>query len=63
MSAYIVIKILKIAHSNIFKKKRERLKVFLLQIKIKIRFNETQFKSKVDKILYTATYLKNNIIK
>ena len=63
MPAFIVIKTLKIVHLNVFKRERKRLKAFLLQININIRFNKTQFKLEINKILYTATYLRDNIIK
>ena len=59
----MIIKTFKIAHFNVFKRKREKLKVFLLQININIRFNKAQFKLKVNKILYTVTYLRDNTVK
>ena len=59
----VIIKTLKIAPSNIFKSKRGKLKLFLLQIKINVHFNKLQFKSNTDKILYTATYLRDYTIK
>ena len=53
----VVIKTLKIALPNLFKSERSRLKSFLLQVEMNIYFNEPQFKTDADKMLYTTTYL------
>ena len=55
----VIIKTLKIALINLFKSERSRLKSFLLQIKMNICFNKSQFKTDADKVLYTATYLRD----
>ena len=55
----VVIKTLKIALSNLFKKERSCLKPFLLQVEMNNQFNKPQFKTEADKILYTAIYLKD----
>ena len=59
----VITKTLKIVLSNLFKSERSRLKPFLLQVKINIYFNEFQFKINADKMLYTATYLRNYTVK
>ena len=58
-SAPVVIKTLKIVLLNLFRGERSKLKMFLLQIEMNICFNKLQFKLEADKVLYTATYLKN----
>ena len=59
----VIIKTLKIALSDLFKKERSKLKTFLLQFKMNIHFNELQFKLDADKMLYTAMYLRNYTVK
>ena len=55
----VVIKTLKIALLNLFKRERSHLKPFLLQVEMNIHFNKPQFKMNINKVLYTATYLRN----
>ena len=59
----VVIKTLKIVLSDLFRGERSKLKTFLLQIKMNIHFNKLQFKLNTDKMLYTATYLRNHTVK
>ena len=59
----VVMKTLKITSSDLFKRERSKLKTFLLQVEMNIYFNELQFKSKADKVLYTATYLQDHTAK
>ena len=53
----VITKILKIALLNLFKSERNRLKPFLLQVKMNICFNKLQFKTDANKVLYTTIYL------
>ena len=62
-SANVITKTLKIASSDLFKGERSKLKTFLLQIEMNICFNKSQFKSDTDKVLYTATYLRDHAAK
>ena len=55
----VVIKTLKIALLNLFKREKSHLKPFLLQVEMNIYFNEPQFKIDTDKVLYTAIYLRD----
>ena len=55
----VVTKTLKIALLNLFKSERSRLKPFLLQVEMNIHFDESQFKTDADKMLYITTYLRN----
>ena len=55
----VIIKILKIALLNLFKRERSKLKSFLLQVEMNICFNKLQFKTDANKVLYTVTYLQN----
>ena len=59
----MIIKILKIVLLNLFKGERSRLKPFLLQIKMNIYFNELQFKTDINKVLYAVTYLQDYAVK
>ena len=59
----VIIKTLKIALLNLFKRERSHLKSFLLQVEMNIHFNEFQFKMNADKVLYTAIYLKDYAVK
>ena len=59
----MIMKTFKIAPLNLFKGERSKLKTFLLQVKMNIHFNEPQFKSEADKMLYTATYLQDHTVK
>ena len=59
----VVTKTFKIALSNLFKRERSKLKPFLLQVEMNIQFNESQFKSKADKVLYITIYLQDHTVK
>ena len=59
----VIIKIFKIALLNIFKSEISKLKLFLLQVEMNVHFNKSQFKSDTDKVLYTATYLRDYTVK
>ncbi len=63
LSTSVVVKTLKIALSDLFRGERSKLKTFLLQIKMNICFNESQFKLNTDKVMYTAIYLKDYTVK
>ena len=58
-SAPVVIKILKIVLSDLFRGERSKVKTFLLQVEMNIHLNESQFKLDTDKVLYTVTYLRD----
>jgi len=43
----------------VFTDEREKLWAFLIKLKLYIRFNQTKFKSEMNKDLFTVLYLKN----
>ena len=59
VTSLMITKTLKIVLSDLFKRERSKLKTFLLQIKMNIHFNELQFKSDINKVLYAVIYLRD----
>ncbi len=56
-----MINVLKILTLNVFTDKREKLWAFLIKLKLYIRFNQTKFRSEMNKDLFTVLYLKNAV--
>jgi len=54
-----MIDVLKISALNVFTDKREKLQAFLIKLKLYIEFNQTKFRSEMNKGLFTVSYLKN----
>ncbi len=50
---------LKVLTLNVFTDEREKLWAFLIKLKLYIKFNQTKFKSEMNKDLFTVLYLKN----
>jgi len=44
---------------NVFTDEREKLQAFLIKLELYIKFNQTKFKSEMNKDLFTVLYLKN----
>jgi len=54
-----MINVLKILTLNAFTDEREKLWAFLIKLKLYIEFNQTKFRSEMNKDLFTVSYLKN----
>jgi len=53
------IDVLKVSALNVFTGKREKLRAFLIKLKLYIEFNQAKFRSEMDKGLFTVSYLKD----
>ncbi len=53
------INVLKVSALNVFTDEREKLWAFLVKLKLYIEFNQTKFRSEMNKDLFTVSYLKN----
>jgi len=53
------INVLKVSELNVFTDEREKLQVFLIKLELYMKFNQTKFRSEMDKGLFTVSYLKN----
>ncbi len=53
------IDVLKVSTLNAFTDKREKLWAFLIKLELYIEFNQTKFRSEMNKGLFTVSYLKN----
>jgi len=53
------INVLKVSALNAFTDERRKLWVFLIKLELYIRFNQTKFRFKMNKDLFTVLYLKN----
>ncbi len=53
------INVLKVPALNAFTDKRGKLRAFLVKLKLYIRFNQAKFRFKMNKGLFTVSYLKN----
>jgi len=53
------INVFKVPAFNVFTDKREKLRAFLIKLKLYIEFNQAKFRSKMNKDLFTILYLKN----
>ena len=51
---------LKIKESEIFKKKRSKLRAFMTQCELYINFNISQFATHKEKVLWAASYLRDD---
>ncbi len=54
-----MINVLKVPALNVFTGEREKLQTFLIKLKLYIEFNQTKFRFKMNKGLFTVLYLKN----
>jgi len=54
-----MIDVLKVPTLNAFTDEREKLRAFLIKLKLYIEFNQAKFRSEIDKGLFTVSYLKN----
>jgi len=54
-----MINVLKISALNVFTDKREKLWAFLIKLELYIKFNQTKFRSEMNKDLFTVLYFKN----
>jgi len=54
-----MINVLKVLALNVFTDKREKLQAFLIKLKLYIEFNQTKFRFKMNKGLFTVLYLKD----
>ncbi len=53
------INVLKVSKLNVFTGERGKLQAFLIKLELYIEFNQTKFRSEMDKGLFTVSYLKN----
>ncbi len=53
------INVLKVPALNVFTDKRGKLRAFLVKLELYIEFNQTKFRSEMNKGLFTVSYLKN----
>ncbi len=53
------IDVLKVSALNVFTDKREKLRAFLIKLELYIEFNQAKFRFKMNKDLFTVSYLKN----
>ena len=53
------INILKVSALNVFTDEREKLRAFLIKLKLYIEFNQAKFRSEINKGLFTVSYLKD----
>ncbi len=54
-----MINVLKVSAPDAFTGEREKLQAFLIKLKLYIEFNQTKFRFKMNKGLFTVSYLKN----
>jgi len=54
-----MINVLKVSTLNAFTDKKEKLQAFLVKLELYIEFNQTKFRSEMNKGLFTILYLKN----
>jgi len=54
-----MINVLKISASDAFTDEKEKLQAFLIKLELYIEFNQTKFRSEMNKDLFTVLYLKN----
>jgi len=54
-----MINVLKVSALNAFTDEREKLQAFLIKLELYIEFNQTKFRSEMNKDLFTVLYLKN----
>ncbi len=54
-----MIDVLKISSLNVFTDKRGKLQAFLIKLELYIEFNQTKFRSEINKGLFIVSYLKN----
>jgi len=54
-----IINVLKVSAFNVFTDEREKLQAFLIKLELYIEFNQMKFKFKMNKGLFTVSYLKN----
>ncbi len=54
-----MIDVLKVLTLNAFTDERGKLRAFLIKLKLYIEFNQTKFRFKMNKGLFTVSYLKN----
>ncbi len=54
-----MINVLKILTLNVFTDEREKLQAFLIKLELYIEFNQMKFRFKMNKDLFTVSYLKN----
>jgi len=53
------IDVLKVLALNVFTDEKEKLQAFLIKLELYIEFNQTKFRFKMNKGLFTVLYLKN----
>jgi len=54
-----MINVLKVPALNVFTGEREKLQAFLAKLELYIEFNQTKFRFKMNKDLFTVLYLKD----
>ncbi len=54
-----MINVLKILTADAFTDKKEKLWVFLIKLKLYIKFNQMKFRSEINKDMFSVLYLKN----
>jgi len=54
-----MINVLKVSALNVFTDEREKLQAFLIKLELYIEFNQAKFRFKMNKGLFTVSYLKN----
>jgi len=54
-----MIDVLKVSTLNVFTGERGKLQAFLIKLELYIEFNQTKFRSEMNKGLFTVLYLKN----
>ncbi len=54
-----MINVLKVSALNVFTDERGKLQAFLIKLKLYIEFNQTKFRSEMNKGLFTVLYLKD----
>ncbi len=54
-----MINVLKVPALNAFTDEREKLRAFLVKLELYIEFNQAKFRFKMNKGLFTISYLKN----
>ncbi len=54
-----MINVLKVSALNVFTGEREKLQAFLIKLELYIEFNQTKFRFKMNKDLFTVLYLKD----
>jgi len=54
-----MINVLKVSTLNAFTGERGKLRAFLVKLKLYIEFNQTKFRSEMNKGLFTVSYLKD----